>query len=340
MLAPLLLAAALAPARASDEFLSLMHKAESRKEMPDRAEYFDRAIKAWQPEDGQELLAHCHLRRGEARYELFAFQEAEPDLSKAVELDPGSARAYYLRGRIRARDGRLDAALADLKEYALIKDEDVEGWLAVGDAQAKLSRWDAALEAYKRAEQLDPADFRVALGQARVWMARKDWPRAHERLDAADEASRHRAPEVFLERAVCGVAVGQTDQALEDYTKALPLFDRKLEDLKRSRAHPVAVQEMREKAAHAYYGRGRLNEFLVRLHEAADDYQTACELGHKQACERLASVKQYASKEATATEAPREKQKDAAKVPEAPKEKKRRRLPRADSDPGDRIYAN
>lgn len=318
VLAPLLLAALAPAARASDAFLRAVDKAESRKDPTERVEYFNRAIEAWQPDDGQELLAHCHLRRGQARFELYQFKEARPDLDKAIELDPGSALAFYLRGRIRARAGRLKEAVVDLAEYTALDDQKVDGWLALGEAQAKLGRGDDALRSFKRAEDLDPSAYRAPLGEARVWMARKQWSRAQERLDAADEAAKHRAPDVFLERAVCAVAAGRYDEALSDYGKALPLFDRRLDDLRRSKAPPAASDELKQEAAHAYFGRGRLNEFLARVEAAAQDYGQACALGHQEACRRLARLR------------PAQARRPAART----------RSRRAKSDPGDRIYAD
>lgn len=333
------------PVGAESPFLKSLHKAESRKEPAEQVEYLNRAVKAWEPEEGTELLSHAHLLRGTAYYWLNQFAAAEPDLSKAVELDPGSALAYLLRGRIKLKQGKLADAQRDLREYAGLKADDLEGWLALSEAQLKAADADAAEQSCKRAAQLDPSDWRVQLGRARVAMARKAWPEAVESLDAAQASSKSRAAEVFSERAICRVGQGRPEDALADYDLALPLYDRDVERATRGGAAKLEAVEAQDKAARAYFGRGRVNEFLARLQAAVQDYRDACRLGHQQACARAEAVVPEPPKEAPAPKAaaPREEAlaEPKGEPPRPPEPKKeRRRRGRVDSDAGDRIYAN
>lgn len=309
-----------APAWAED-FLKLLRKAESRREASERIEYFNRAIRAWEPSRGQALLANCHFRRGEARLQLFELREAEPDLTKAIELDYANARAHFLRGSLRLRDGRPLEAAKDLREYTALREEDPEGWLALGDSLLKSTQRDPALKAFSRAAGLDPTDFRAPLGLARAWMAQKKWDKALEALEAADSLAKRRSEEVLAQSAACRSALGSHEAALADYGKAIALYDRRLGELERSRAHPALAAEVRAGAARTYYGRGRLHEFLLRAKEARADYEEACRLGHEASCDRPLPA-----------EAPRPRRK-----PAAPRE--RPSVPRERS-PGDRIYAN
>ena len=317
------------------EFLKNMHKAEGRREPEERIEYYSRALRAWEPSDGSELLANCHFRRGEARFERYEFDEAEPDLSKSIELDPGNARAYLLRGRVHLRRGRAAEAARDFSAYTAFSPQDIEGFLALGEARQKNGQFNAALRAYDRGAALDPSDWRPAFGVGRAWMARKRWEQALEQLDKADEAARHSSPEVLSERAVCRVALGQHQKASYDYNDAIAVHDRKLQDMARARAMDAAVVEYQIQVARAYFGRGRLNEFLVRPREAIADYVEACRLGHKEACGRAEALAGRAEVKPKAA-APKEK------GPETPKkvEKRRKRLPKPGSESGERIYAN
>ncbi len=299
MLAVLAFAAALArPGFGESEFLMNLHKAETRKEPEERVEYLDRALKAWDPDEGNELLSHADLMRGEAHYELNELSDAEPDLSKAVELDPGSARAYFLRGEIRLKQGRPKDAEADLREYAAQKPDDIEGWLALADAQVRAREYADALESVRRADLLDPADWRVGLARARAAMTRKSWDSAVESLDAADVAAKRREPEVQAERAICRVAQGKPELALKDYGLALTAYEQRLDALARSKPLKIDAVETQGKAARAYFGRGRVYEFLGRTAPAAADYRESCRLGHEPACARERNLPADSAKKA------------------------------------------
>lgn len=335
---PLLLVAFLAaPAWAASEFLKNMHKAEGRKEPEERIEYYTRALRAWEPSDGNSLLANCHFRRGEARFERWEFDEAEPDLSKSIELDPGNARAYLLRGRITLRRGKASDAAKDFSAYTVFQPGDVGGYLSLGEARQKIGQFNAALRAYDRAASLDPSDHRPPLGVARAWMARKRWHEALESLDKADEAARRSSPEVLTERAVSLVALGEHRKGLADYDAAVALYDRRLQDLQRSRTLAAALADYQAQVARAYFGRGRLHEFVLRRPEALADYVEACRLGHKEACARaqaLAATPPAAGpSQGTTKRAPRP---EPAKRPA----ERRKRLPKPESEGGERIYAN
>ncbi len=61
-----------------------------------------------------------HLLRAQARHGLHQASDALPDASRAVQLDPKSADAFYIRGRIEVDLDRYNAAREDLeKAFAL-----------------------------------------------------------------------------------------------------------------------------------------------------------------------------------------------------------------------------
>ncbi|MEL7144548.1 MAG: FAD-dependent oxidoreductase [Cyanobacteria bacterium J06573_11] len=57
-----------------------------------------------------------YIERAEAWAEQENYAEAERELSRALTLNPQNADAYYLRGKIRAADGNLSLAQADLEK--------------------------------------------------------------------------------------------------------------------------------------------------------------------------------------------------------------------------------
>lgn len=331
--AALAAALAAAPSWGADAFLKNVRKAETRKEPEERVEYLTRAIKEWSTAHPRTILAACHLGRGEARVELWEFKDSEPDLSRALELDEGASRAYRLRGRARLKLGRAAEAARDFSAYAAFKPEDAESWLDLGEAELARGDAAAALAAYAKADQQEPGDWRAALGAGRARMLEKDWRSALERLDAAEAASKNKAPEVFLERAVARVALGRHAQAVEDYSSALPLLERRSESMRRGRAPARALEEEQALLGKTYYGRARVREFLLRMPEAAADYQQACDLSHQEACARLTAARAAAEPKAE-LEPPAAESEPA---PEAPR-RKRRRYRKVSDDAGDRIY--
>jgi tetratricopeptide (TPR) repeat protein len=329
------------PGWAAGEFVKNLHKAESRKDPVERVEYLDRAIKAWEPGNGTPLLSHALLLRGESRYWQLEHEAAEPDLTKAIELDPGTALAYGLRGRIQLRRGKLAEASRDLREFTALKSEDIDGWVRLGEAYTKAGSLDEALRALRRAEQLDPADWRAAHGLARVSMAAKRWNEGLERLASAASLAKGKTADILVDRAVCLVALGRPEQALKDYGEALPLHDLLVSQLSRGNGRRLEAVEAQEKAARAYFGRGRVNQFLAQIRPAHEDYSEACRLGHEQACAKAAELAELLKKEPERKPVENaELEPPAAEEPRPAPKPRRRRAPPPDSDTGDRIYAN
>lgn len=336
MMTALLAAAALfAPqARAASKFVQNLHKAESRKEADERVEYYTRAIDSWDAGEGNSLLGACRFGRGEALLETWKFAQAEDDLTKALALDPINARAYRSRGKARLRLGKTAEAAQDLLEYAGRNPTDVDGLVTLAEAQLKLGRGDGAFKACRLAQQADPADGRGWLCEGKALAARRDWPGAERAFTAADDRDAHRAAAPLLERAVARVAQGRHEQAQEDYTAALPLLEALLDRMPHDGAPAPAVAEQRQTTAKAYYGRGRVREFLVQPEGALADFEAACRLGHEQACERADALAPQAEHKARRA-APEER---AAPAPDKPKREKKRKIGNPDGNPGERIY--
>lgn len=318
----LLAAPLLSTALQAGEFLEWMHKADNRSEPRERIEYYSRALKAWMPPDGQALLAHCRFRRGEAFFDSGEFKQSQPDLDKALELDPRNARARLLRGRIHLSAGRLRKAALDLEEYAALAPEDMEALLLLGEAKRRRGKNLEALAVYRKAAIVEPADFRPALGESRVYMAMERWPQAQSCLDRADALAKHRDGEILSLRAAAQAALGQNQAALTDYSDSLPLHEGRLLHLKRSAAPAEETARQTDQTAGAYYGRGRLQEGFGRLTQARSDYKEACRLGHQEGCRKEAWLKPAVA--------------EPAPVPK----KKKKKTPKPADSPGNRIYAN
>lgn len=86
------------------------------------------------------------------------FGQAERCYDVAIELEPANWRWVYYRAVIDAERGGGPALVARLRRVVDADSTFGPAWLRLGDAEFKAGRYDAAAEAWRRAEQLpDPA---------------------------------------------------------------------------------------------------------------------------------------------------------------------------------------
>ena len=98
----------------------------------------------------------------------FQFYRTDPQkfwelTNQRVEQHPDSSRAYFGRHQAWARLGRLDLALSDLDKSLDLEDHNGTHE-ARGNILRRLGRYREAIDAYNRAEQMDPIDWRGGFG--------------------------------------------------------------------------------------------------------------------------------------------------------------------------------
>jgi tetratricopeptide (TPR) repeat protein len=107
-----------------------------------------------------DVPAHwCSL--GEAWLAAGDCERAEAAYNKAVEIDPAAAAAFFNRladGLLRT--GSPERAKKVWEKSLLVRPADPFCWMGIGDCQIRLGKPDAALEAYGRAADLQPAPVR------------------------------------------------------------------------------------------------------------------------------------------------------------------------------------
>jgi hypothetical protein len=316
----------LATAARASEFLEALRRADARDAKdPERLEFATRAIRAWRPSDGDELLADAYFRRGEGEYEAYDDAAAVDDLTKALARDARNGAALLLRGRARLRAGRLAAAEKDFIDYTSARGDDGEGWLGLAEARVArgLPRADRpALDALAKASRLlDADDPRPRIAEGRAHAAAGRLLPALNALDAAVADAKDRLPEALSWRARVKADLRDPRGARDDDGRAAEAFESRLDRLLRLRAPKKAAAAARAAAADARVRRGQAEEVLALSADALEDYRTACDLGRADACDRAAALTP----------------KDA---PPAPRPKKRRYKPNPGDDTGTRIYAN
>jgi len=122
---------------------------------PEAVDMFTRAI------DKEGLKSEFLLGRGLARLYAGKLELAEEDLTRAIEMGPGSPQAFTALGTVRFQRGHYSAALEDYSR-ALAADENYApaynqlAWLLATAPDEKLRNAERALEMAQKAVDLDP----------------------------------------------------------------------------------------------------------------------------------------------------------------------------------------
>jgi TolB-like protein/DNA-binding winged helix-turn-helix (wHTH) protein/Flp pilus assembly protein TadD len=80
----------------------------------------------------------------------------EPQVAKAIALDPSLGAGYQARAVLRTEQSRLDEAIADLERAIELEPNDTEALVRLGGAHEYRAEPREAIKAYDQAAQLDP----------------------------------------------------------------------------------------------------------------------------------------------------------------------------------------
>jgi len=168
------------------------------------------------------------LERGLTLSALGRDAEAEKSLTRYIDgSGPKSAPAYAGRADIRARTGRVTAAIADYTA-AIGIEADIEYYLERGALQEKAGRWNDAAAGYREglAKLGGAVNLRLALIRAEVEAGR---PAAA--ITTIDEAMNRPGiqTEWLLRKADVLEGMGRTDEARAERELALAEADRAIE---------------------------------------------------------------------------------------------------------------
>ena len=124
----------------------------------------DEAIRSWgaiaesaEASEKKALAAKAWIR---SAYLLAASspKDAIEDFSKAIDLDPDNAKAYYNRGTARAQLEMHEAALADFDKAIELDPASATVYCNRGAIKAKMKRLREAIPDFSKAIELDPGD--------------------------------------------------------------------------------------------------------------------------------------------------------------------------------------
>jgi serine/threonine protein kinase/tetratricopeptide (TPR) repeat protein len=138
-----------------------------------------------------------YLLRGFAQGELQAFDAAEADFQKALQLPLDAYARYVLfvnRGVLRVRQDRFDEAIADLKAAIALKPTEYQAYINLAQAYRRRNQLDQALEQLHRAVQLEPSLAHPYRLRARLHLERKEPALALEDFNAAIQREDKNSP--------------------------------------------------------------------------------------------------------------------------------------------------
>lgn len=177
------------------------------------ADCFRKVLPVW-PED-----ADLRVGLGIALYELGRVDEAIAQLRQACELAPGSALAWFNLGEAVAREAHTEEAMAALQRALEIEPGRIPARLSLARAHANLGRIDAAITEFREILRRDA-------GNAEAWFGLSNLNTVH--FGEADTASLRQAlarPGLSpRDRELLGFALAKALESHGEYAQAFDAF--------------------------------------------------------------------------------------------------------------------
>ena len=181
-------------------------------------------------------------------YSQNKMNEAVDTCTKAVNLAPNNADYLTTCALIKARAGKPEEALADLKKVTSTPGyKDPDGWTNMGWVYRSMNKPQESIQAYQKALQLDSKQWQAALGLGWAYSYMKDYDKAI----AAYQQALQVEPKLAGPDAALGIAWAYAFKSIGDAGKELPM-----------------AREWSAKAAAAGRNVGSLNAQLDKIDEA------------------------------------------------------------------------
>jgi serine/threonine protein kinase/Flp pilus assembly protein TadD len=167
-------------------------------------------------------LPSALVNRALAHQSTGELQDAERDLTSALEAGATETRIYFVRARIRQQLGDLAGAEQDRREGLRRQPRDEKSWIARGIAKLPTDP-QAALADFRQALQLDPRSQAARQNVAHVLAERMDQTGRAIAILGESLDIRPDDPAVWIARGVLHARQGDRDEAISDAQQALRL---------------------------------------------------------------------------------------------------------------------
>jgi tetratricopeptide (TPR) repeat protein len=184
------------------------------------------------------------------------YSGAVDDLTRLLQFDPGSWRAYASRGDYRNALGDTRGASEDYAQVVRLNPTMVIEYSALGNARQRMGDLRGALDAYNDAQRIDPGDLIAYYGRAHVRAELGDLTGAIDDMTRALEINPNYGF-AYNDRGSYRARLGDRQAAADDFTRAL-------------QANPSL--------AAAYRNRGTVHRQQGDLQGAVDDFTQALQI--------------------------------------------------------------
>ncbi len=189
--------------------------------------------------------------------------EALADLQRARELSPGNAGVYLNQAALLYQLGRFPEALSDLNHAVRLDPDLADAWFNRGIVHEKLGEMQKALSDYREAISRNSGLGLAHYKLGHLMIKQRQYQAALSPLETAGRLLSGDSDPWFL-LAQAHLWLGQNNQALVALDQAININNRD---------------------AQAFNLRGKLLARMGSLEAASSDFQSACRLGIRSACQ-------------------------------------------------------
>ncbi|MEG4350916.1 tetratricopeptide repeat protein [Microcoleus sp. LAD1_D3] len=169
--------------------------------------------------------AEDFLIQGEEKYRKGDRQGAIEDLSKAIQLNPNYAEAYYNRGILRYVSGDNQGAIADFNEVLRINPNLFQAYVNRGNARDDSGDSEGAIADYNEALRINPSDSKAYYNRGVTRSRLGDNQSAIADYNEALRINPNYAL-AYNGRGNSRAELGDKQGAIQDFQKAADLFQK------------------------------------------------------------------------------------------------------------------
>lgn len=165
-----------------------------------------------------QQTAEDYLKFGKDQLEKKDYLRAQESFERAVELDPGSAEAYYFRGMVQFDD---EKSAADFTKAIGLKPDYAEAYYQRGLRRDLGGKDEAAIEDYNKAIELDPKFVKAYMTRAVLYLLANKGKEAIADYTKVIELKPD--GESYYVRGTAYLEIGEYAKAVPDLTRSIEL---------------------------------------------------------------------------------------------------------------------
>ncbi len=165
-----------------------------------------------------QQTAEDYLKLGKDQLEKKDYLRAKESFERAVELDPGSAEAYYFRGMVQLDD---EKSAADFTKAIELKPDYAEAYFQRGLRRDLGGKDEAAIEDYSKAIELNPKFVNAYMTRAVLYLLANKGKEAIADYTKVIELKPD--GESYYVRGTAYLEIGEYAKAVPDLTRSIEL---------------------------------------------------------------------------------------------------------------------